>query len=310
MTLRPLAYTSILALSLLASILSSAPRCALALPPASQAEDWPRTVLLTNDDGIDDPGLLALARAFAPVAETIVVAPLGDRSGSTHYVSVYSKHVLQVQERDLGAGIEAYAVDGYPGDCVLLALQGLLADNPPDLVVAGINGGPNLGFDWLASGTIGAARLATVWGVPAIAVSGLAADSPDAAAAVAEWVVGLARSELARGLRAGQYLTVSLPRTDPTEFKGVRVAERAGILLDFRFSQVDADTSGTRTALWAIQRPQPIAPDAGANDATLYQDGYVVIVPMLADEVDREALAHLLEQPESLPEWPETERGE
>jgi len=308
--MRSVASPSIVATLLLASVMCATPRCALAQPPVSQTEGWPRTVLLTNDDGIDDPGLLALARAFAPVAETYVVAPLSDRSGSTHYVSVYTKHVLQVQERDLGAGIRAYGVDGYPGDCVLLALQGLLADHPPDLGVAGINGGPNLGVDGLAAGTIGAARLATVWGVPAIAVSGLAADSPDAAAAVAEWVVGLARSELARGLRAGQYLTVSLPRTDPTEFKGVRVAERAGILLDFRFSQVDADTSGTRTALWAIQRPQPIPPDASTSDAALYYEGYVVIVPMQADEVDRELLARLLQQPESLPDWPAAGRRE
>ncbi len=286
--------------SLLVSLGIGGRTCAWAQAAASPEASWPRSVLLTNDDGIDDPGLNALAHAFSRVAETVVVAPTGDRSGSTHIVSVFTKYILQVQERSLGEGIRAYAVDGYPGDCVLLALRGLLVENPPDLVVSGINGGPNLGDDWLASGTIGAARLAAAWGVPAIAVSGLAAGTPEAAAAVADCVVRLARSDLARGLGAGRYLTVSFPRTDPSEFKGVRIAERAGGLLDFRLRLVEENISGPGSALWALQRPQPIPPADSTSDAALYREGYVIIVPMRADEHDRELLSRLRSHPVDL----------
>lgn len=290
--------------ALVASALGGLPRCAPGQETNDRGDPWPRSVLITNDDGVDDPGLQALARAFAMIAETWVVAPMEDRSGSTHYVSAYSKHVFQVEERDLGPGIRAYGVDGYPGDCVLLALQGLMDGHPPDLVISGINGGPNLGFDWLASGTIGAARLATVWGVPAIAVSGLDTSLPEAAPIVAEWVARLAQTGVVRGLRPGQYLTVSFPRRSPSEFKGVRVAERAGILLDFRFIAVEEETSGGRSATWALQRPQPIPPTAEASDAALYELGYVVIVPMQADEHDRELLSRLVNAPDLLPGWP------
>ncbi len=310
MTTRSLAHSSILVLVLAASVLSAGSRYVLARTSDSHAKDWPRTVLVTNDDGIDHQGLIAFARAFSREAETYVVAPLQDCSGSADYVSVYSKHVLRVQERDLGPGITAYGVDGYPGDCILLALRGLMDDHPPDLVVSGINGGPNLGFDWLASGTIGAARIAAALGVPAIAVSGLDESTPEAAAAAADWIVRLVHSKLVHDLRAGQYLTVSLPRTPPSEFKGVRVAERAGLLLDLRLGSVSEGAPGESMAMWALQRPRPIPPLQSTSDAALYQEGYVVIVPMRADEHDRELLSRLLRQPETLSEWLEPAREE
>jgi 5'-nucleotidase len=188
---------------------------------------------------------------------------------------------------------------------VLVALRGLMHDKPPSLVVSGINGGPNLGFDWLASGTIGAARLAATWGVPAIAVSGLNANDPDAANAVADWVTRLARSELVRSLESGQYLTVSVPRTRPAAVRGVRVAERAGILLDFRFEPVPADAADGGTVTWALQQPRPITPPVGDTDAGLYEQGYIVLVPMRADEHDRTLLSRLLQDPRLIPSWSE-----
>jgi 5'-nucleotidase len=308
MTNRLLALSSLLVLAVAG--LSANSRSVLAQNAASSGEAWPRTVLVTNDDGVDSRGMVELARAFAREAETYVVAPLHNCSGSADYVSVYSKHVLEVQERSLGAGIRAYAVDGYPGDCVVLALRGLMNDHAPDLVISGINGGPNLGDDWLASGTIGAARIAASLGVPAIAVSGLDESAPEAAAAAAGWVVRLAHSKLVRDLRAGQYLTVSLPRTPPSEFKGVRVAERAGMLFDLRLGRIPDEASGDGVARWALQIPRPIAPTQSTCDAALYQAGYVVIVPMRADEHDRELLSRLLERPETLSGWLEPARRE
>jgi len=165
---------------------------------------WPKRVLITNDDGIDDPKMKALALAFTKVAETYVIAPLKECSGTAHHISAFSRRSLAVEPRPLGEKIRAFGVDGYPADCVLLALRGIMKNSPPDLVISGINDGPNLGFDWLASGTIGAARVAAYWGVPAIAVSGLKEDVTGSLEAVIHYAVQLAQSELVRQLKAGQ----------------------------------------------------------------------------------------------------------
>jgi len=144
-----------------------------ALLAAAATDTWPRRVLITNDDGIDDPGIRALATAFAEVTETWVVAAMQDRSGTSNFMSVRADNpTCEMEQRDLGAGITAYALDGYPADCVLVAARGLMQDNPPDLVISGINGGPTLRADGFGSRTVGAARTAALGGLPAIAVSG------------------------------------------------------------------------------------------------------------------------------------------
>ena len=267
-----------------------------------ELNSWPKRVLITNDDGIEDVKMIELARAFSKIAETYVVAPLKDRSSSTNYISVFRKHALTVEKHQLGKGINAYAVDGFPGDCILLALKGLMRDNPPDLVISGINGGPNLGFDWLASGTIGAARIASYWGVPAIAVSGMKENIPGSLKAAVSWIVQLAKSDLVRQLKPKQYLTVSIPRIPPAKIKGVRIVERAGILLDFTFGY-QTDKSTPEKTTWYLNRPKPITSVPFQSDASLYHKGYVIVVPMLADEHDYKLLSRLKNQTESLPKW-------
>jgi len=134
---------------------------------------WPRRVLLTNDDGIDSPALRALARALADAGiRTYVAAPRSDRSGTGSLMSSLQTDAFLVEPKSLGPGIQAWAVSGYPADCVLFALRGPMADAPPDVVVSGPNIGANVGEAWFISGTIGAARAAAFFGVPAVAISG------------------------------------------------------------------------------------------------------------------------------------------
>lgn len=173
---------------------------------------WPKKVLIINDDGIQDTKIVELARAFSKVADTYVVAPMQNCSGSSNYVSVFTKYTLKVEEHQLGQGIHAYGVDGYPADCVLLSLGGFMRDDPPDLVISGINDGPNLAFDWMFSGTIGAAEVAAFFGVPALAISGCKEDIPGSLKAITQWVVRLSQSEVVKHLKSGQYLTVSIPQ--------------------------------------------------------------------------------------------------
>ena len=121
-------------------------------------------ILISNDDGYLAPGINALATALAPVAEIVVVAPDSNRSGASNSLSL--DRPLSVQRAANGF----YFVNGTPTDCVHVALTGLL-DYRPDLVVSGINNGPNMGDDTLYSGTVAAATEGYLFGIPAIAFS-------------------------------------------------------------------------------------------------------------------------------------------
>jgi 5'-nucleotidase len=274
------------------------------LPGEDREESWPRRVLITNDNGIEDVKIVELARAFSKVAETYVVAPLEDRSGSTHYLTATRKGSLKVKRCHIGEGIQAYAVDGFPADCVVLAITGIMRDYPPDLVISGINGGANLGKDWLFSGTVGAARVASFAGFPAIAVSGLDDDMTDAVDAANRWVVRLAQSPLVRELKEKQYLTVSIPRLSRDKIKGVRVAERAGILERPVFAKAANDDLENGQEVWKIVGIQELDYSIPKDsDIALYNEGYIIVVPMVCDEHDNQLLSSLKKDSKSLPEW-------
>ena len=261
---------------------------------------WPKRILITNDDGIDDKKMIMMANAFSKIAETFIIAPNGDKSGSSHYASVFSKHYLTVEKKDINKQIISYSVDGYPADCIFLALKGIMKDNPPDLVICGINGGPNLGYDWMASGTIGAARMAAYWGIPAIAISGFKGESKEDLNKIIEWVIALAQSDLIKQLKPRQYLTVSFPRIPAEHIKGIKVAKRDGILLEFEMTKTNTDKN---IETWSILKPKPIIDFQNESDAAFYYQNYVVIVPMVADEMEIELLEKLNRKSNAIPKW-------
>ena len=129
-------------------------------------------ILLTNDDGIDAPGLAALYEAIASLGEVHVVAPASVQSATSHAVTFHRP--IHVQEKTValpsGKTFTGFAVDGRPADCVKLAVNHLVP-GPIDLVVSGMNAGANVGINVIYSGTVAAAREAAFIGVPAIAVS-------------------------------------------------------------------------------------------------------------------------------------------
>lgn len=122
--------------------------------------------MLTNDDGIDAPGMQVLEEIAAKVAREVwVVAPEHDQSGQSHAISLH--HALRVYER----GERRFGVTGTPGDCAAMGLCHIMKDNPPDLVLSGVNRGLNLGMETVFSGTVGGAMTAMMLGVPALALS-------------------------------------------------------------------------------------------------------------------------------------------
>lgn len=280
-----------------------------ALSLNAQTADWPRKVLLTNDDGIEAEGLLALVRAFAPVAQTHVVAPLENRSASTNYISAIARRGLEVEVRSLYDGVEAYGVDGYPADAVVFALRGFMADEPPDLVISGVNDGPNLSDDWNLSGTVGAAQIAAFFGVPAIAVSGYSAEHPETLEALARWVVELARSRLVRDLEAGQYLAVSAPRVALDEIEGVVVVRRAPRPWRITLERSDDAPTNAGRQTWSLSFHNREVLVPTATDVHAYGQNLIAIVPMRVDEHDYELLDELLRSGTQLPAWPPGDGG-
>jgi 5'-nucleotidase len=163
-------------------------------------------ILLTNDDGIDSPGLASIRNALQEEHEVWVLAPESERSAMSHYITV--KDPLKVVQVDA----KAYASSGSPADCVILALLGALPVEP-DAVVSGINIGPNLGTDIIYSGTAAAARQAAIMGKPGIALSIDGFDDPLYFDTFAEFVrehieelVGLWDSE--------HFININSPNTD------------------------------------------------------------------------------------------------
>lgn len=122
-------------------------------------------ILISNDDGITARGLLALVEAIAPLAEVWVVAPEHEQSATSHSLSLHRPlRIRQHQDR-------WFAIDGTPADCVYVAVNHLMKDGPPVLVLSGINHGPNLADDVIYSGTVAAAMEGCILGLPAIAFS-------------------------------------------------------------------------------------------------------------------------------------------
>ena len=269
----------------------------LLAPLGAGAAPWFEHVLISNDDGIDDPRLVALVHAFAGVARVTVVAPLENCSGSSNYCSVFQRQELIAEPRDLGPNVTAWALDGFPGDCMLLALETLLADDLPDLVVSGVNSGPNLADAWIASGTLGVARLAANRGLPALALSALHARDAAMLAAVPAWAVELACSDAVRDLPDGAYLSVNFPRAAVDEVKGVKWAGLGARIFHDAFEPGVPDAFGRvvwTLKWWTDDGVQPVD-----GDVALYRDGWIVVTPLRVGDLDAEVLL----APPALPGW-------
>ena len=238
-------------------------------------------ILISNDDGYLAPGINALAEALASVADIVVVAPDSNRSGASNSLSL--DRPLSVQQAANGF----YFVNGTPTDCVHVALTGML-DYRPDLIVSGINNGPNMGDDTLYSGTVAAATEGYLFGIPAIAFSqaehGWA--HLDAAARVAREIVLRRFDQLA----SPYLLNVNIPNL-PYEQLGAVTATRLG-----RRHQAEPviralDPRG-REIFWI--GPPGATKDAGAGtDFHATAHGLVSVTPLQVDLTHKVQLEQL-----------------
>lgn len=178
-------------------------------------------ILLSNDDGVTSEGLRALHDAVEPLGEVIVVAPDREQSAAGHSLSLHRP--LRINN----LGNDWYSVDGTPTDCVNLALNGLLKERRPDIVLSGINKGGNLGDDITYSGTVAAAMEATLIGFPAVAISLVYQEGEALCFDLASWFARKIVEEiLDRGLKKGVLLNVNVPNIDVKMCQGVRITRQ------------------------------------------------------------------------------------
>ncbi|MEX0276555.1 MAG: 5'/3'-nucleotidase SurE [Ruegeria sp.] len=254
-------------------------------------------ILLTNDDGINAPGLIvleAIARGLAgPSGEIWIVAPAFEQSGVAHCISyTHPFMVAKLAER-------RYAAEGSPADCVIVGLHDVMKDCPPDLVLSGVNRGNNSAENTLYSGTIGGAMEAALQGIPAIALSQYYGprnrdlDDPFEAAALhgADLVRRILEATPTEQNDYRLFYNVNFPPVPADEVLGVRVAPQ-GYRRDIRFGVEPHNSPSGRRFLW-IKGGNQHNPTAPGTDAAANLEGYISVTPMRADLTAHDMLGAL-----------------
>jgi 5'-nucleotidase len=243
-------------------------------------------VLLTNDDGIHAQGLWALYNRFVDAHHVSVVAPDRERSAIGHAITL--NQPLRAIRVSLNGGYSGYSVNGTPADCIKLAMAEILPA-PPDLVVAGINPGANVGANLNYSGTVAAAKEAALGGVIGIAVSieGQHADYYDDAAL---FVTHLCDTVHAKGLPFGTFLNVNIPNRPLKEIAGVRIS-RQGVGLLSEYVEKRRDPRN-RTYYWQGRDMQSFGEDPEVDGTALGQN-FISITPVKCDMTDYHVLEDL-----------------
>lgn len=244
-------------------------------------------VLLTNDDGISSRGLHALVDTFAAVAETFVVAPEHERSATGHAITLH-KPLRATPAPVPATGVQAWSTNGTPADCVALGLLELLPARP-DVVISGINVGPNIGRDLTYSGTVSGAMEAAIIGVPGIAVSISEFQNPifDVAAAFA---VQLAQAILDRGLPEDTLLNVNVPNLAAAKIDGVEITSQSPRRYITKFDK-RTDPRG-RIYYWLTGAPST-RPDMEGTDTWAIAHGRISVTPIGLDLTNHAAVVAL-----------------
>ncbi|MGQ9456413.1 MAG: 5'/3'-nucleotidase SurE [Armatimonadota bacterium] len=244
-------------------------------------------ILVTNDDGINADGLFALKVALEKVGKVYVVAPDRPRSACGHSITLHKPlRADQVQLRD---GSFAYASNGTPSDCVSLALRGLVKEQI-DLVVAGINKGPNLGWDLTYSGTVSAAMEGAIMGVQSFSISVTASKGEVEYSFTASFAAHLALMLAEKHLPSDTLLNVNVPALPAGQIRGVRITRQGQRRYTGNVVK-RVDPSG-RAYYWLGDDTVVDKLDEG-TDVKAVVDGYISVCPIHLDLTDYNTLREM-----------------
>jgi 5'-nucleotidase len=233
----------------------------------------PPTILISNDDGINSEGLHKLHEALKPLGEVYIVAPDRDQSAVSHSLSLHRPLRIEQMSDNI------YIVDGTPTDCINLAINGILKDRKPDLVVSGINKGENLGDDITYSGTVSAAMEGALLGINSIAIS-LATKVNFNFDAASQYSRMIANYVLEKKLPEDTVLNVNIPNLPVGNIKGVLVT-RQGKRVYGEPVVEKVDPRGKK--YYWIGGYELGSVEIENSDITAVRDGYVSVTPICLD---------------------------
>jgi 5'-nucleotidase len=234
-------------------------------------------ILVSNDDGIDHPGTQALVTKLSPLGEVTVAVPSKNQSGVGHGTTFPGP--IRVEAWDRG-GIKWFSIEALPATCVRIALTSLLSAKP-DVVVAGVNKGANVGVITFSSGTVACAREAAYRGIPALSVNlerGKTMDYDAAADFIAAFLPELKK----KGLSQGTYLNINIPALPKDQIKGVLITTQ-----DLRppDEHYDRKTSPEgKMDFWSVYKV--LGDGDPKSDTWALSHGYISITPLVIDQTD------------------------
>jgi len=233
-------------------------------------------LLLTNDDGIDAPGLFALYRELSKVGDVAIVAPSMERSAVGHAITLSDP--LRVWDYQRDGSFYGYAVNGTPADCVKIAYWAILS-RKPDAVISGINLGANTGINTIYSGTVSAATEGAILNIPSFAISLCTYHDPDFSYA-AKFAKKLTTTLLQKGLPEGVFLNVNVPACPENEIQGVTVTRQGQALFEEKFDK-RVDPHG-RVYYWLTGQKMEKEKDLDVDDNAV-RSNLVAITPLHYD---------------------------
>ncbi|MGC9120968.1 MAG: 5'/3'-nucleotidase SurE [Sulfurihydrogenibium sp.] len=245
-----------------------------------------KLIFLTNDDGYQSKGLLSMRETLIKAGfEVVTVTPDRNMSGTSHSLTFTRPlKIVKLEENFY------YVADGTPADCVHLGLNVILEGKKPDLLVSGINTGPNIGNDVFYSGTVGAAREGTLFDIPSIAFSVGSSKNPNYPE-IAEVGLKIVKAVMLKGLPKGVFLNVNIPTIPKNQIKGFlltkqgRSAYKEEIVKYLSPSKEEYYWIGGEEAL--LEECQP------GTDYTAVKEGFVSITPIKLDLTDYLAIETL-----------------
>ncbi|MCX7919511.1 MAG: 5'/3'-nucleotidase SurE [bacterium] len=240
------------------------------------------TILVTNDDGIHSPGLLALTRALRSIGEVYIIAPDREKSAAGHSVTFH--HPLRAEKLNK----RTIQIDGTPTDCVMYGVLHFLK-RKPDLVASGINRGPNLGDDITYSGTVSAAIEGILHGIPSFAISVASFVKPQYAAA-ARFAKYIATLLLSKELPPDTLLNINVPNLPYTKIKGVEITRQGKRI--YRDSIIEKVDPRGRMYYW-IGGEEPTYKNEPGTDFYAIAQNKISITPVHLDLTNYAAIAIL-----------------
>lgn len=252
-------------------------------------------ILITNDDGIYAPGIQKLVEALKDIGRITVVAPDKERSATSHAITMHSPIMTKTIHR-FGPEVCAYSVSGTPADCIKLSLDMIMKDDWPDIVVSGINNGPNLGTDVIYSGTVSAAAEASMMGVPSIAIS-MSSHHFTSFTDASEFVGKLVPYVLELPRKTAPMFNINFPVCNTEDIMGIKITKLG--IRRYRNNYTRRKDPRGNTYYWMAGELETILQESN-SDITAIDENYISVTPLNFDFTHYSVMNQMIEWKKAL----------